>query len=112
MEGSAGVFFELKAQRRHHVEGGVKLGKILEDLHHAPVVLQGVQAGPRKHVATRFRVAVLRLVHVPEQDQMDLVHRGAGSRRAASGVLHSPIAPCAFLTATSSARYSVMPSSD
>src|SRR5262249_33960204 len=112
MEITAGVFLQLKAERRHHVEGGVKLGKILEDLHHAPVVLQGVQAGPGGHITTGFPVAGLRLGHLPEQDPMDFFYFRAGSPPAAAGVLHSPLAPCAFLTATSSAKFSVMPASD
>src|SRR4029453_11422925 len=71
-----------------------------------------MQAGPRQHIAARFRVAVLRLVHMPKHDEMDSVHRARRSGSAAVAVLHSRFAPCAFLTATLSAKYSVMRSSD
>src|SRR5260370_33624370 len=117
VEGAAGILLELQAERRHDVERGVEFRKFLEDLHHAPVILQGMQAGPRQDVAPGFRIAVLRLVHVPENDQMNLVHRekrsgGATTSASTGAVLHSRFAPCAFLTAISSVKFSVMHSSD
>src|SRR6266446_9654926 len=117
VERAAGIFFQLQTKPRHHVERGVKFRKFLEDLHHAPVIFQGMEAGPWQDVAPAFRVAVLRLVHVPENDQMDLVHRerrsGSAAISASAGaVLHSRFAPCAFLTAISSAKFFVMHSSD
>ena len=75
VEGATGVFFELQAQRRHHVKRGMKFRKFLEDLDHAPVIFKSMQTGPWQDVAPGFRITVLRLVHVPENHQMDLVHR-------------------------------------
>ena len=74
-----------------------------------PLVRAGASG---QDIAARFWVAILRLVHVPEHNQMDLIHRRLRSGSQAMAVLHSRFAPCAFLTAISSAKFSVMHSSD
>src|SRR5271169_4837759 len=54
-------------------------GKLLRQLHHAVVVLQGMQPYPGKAILAGDHVFVERLVHVPEQHQPDfrgiLAHR-------------------------------------
>ena len=77
VEFSTGIFLELRPERRHHVEGGMKTRKFLEYSHHTPVVLESVKPGPRQHIAARRRITILRLVHVPQHHQMDAVHRAA-----------------------------------
>ena len=67
VEFSARVFLDLHAERGHDVEGGVKFRRFLQHAHHAPVILEGVQPRPREHVAAGFRIAILRLMHVPQQ---------------------------------------------
>ena len=71
----AGIFFDLLGQQRDEIEGRVNPGEFLQNLHHAPVIFQGVQPGPRQHVLSRRGVAVLRLVHVPEDYEVDSAHR-------------------------------------
>src|SRR5438128_542000 len=73
---------------------------------------RGVKAGPREHVTARLGLSVLRLVHVPEDDEVDLIHRQSCSGDTAAVMLHSRFPPCAFLTAILSAKFSVMRSSD
>ena len=87
VEFTAGVFLELRGERRHYVERGVHGGKFLEHANHAPVVLERVQARPGKNVAARGRIAVLRLVHVPKQHEMDSRHACEAPNRPAAGVL-------------------------
>jgi len=79
-EAATGVLFELHAQRRHDVEGGMEVGEFAEDFDHAPVIFQGMQTRPREHVTPVFGVAVLRLMHVPQHDQMNPLHCSRLSR--------------------------------
>jgi hypothetical protein len=58
---------ELLDERGHQIEGEPQRGKFAGEGHHAPVVLQRVQAHPRQDVGARGSVHVVRLVHVPEQ---------------------------------------------
>ena len=74
VEISAGIFFELRPSARHHIEGGVELRKFVHHVHHAPVIFQSMQARPREHVAAAVRIAVLRLMHVPQDNQMNRLH--------------------------------------
>src|SRR5207237_10412631 len=66
--------FELPSESRNQIERGMKFGKLAKRLRHAVVVLEGVQARPRQNITARFRVLVLRLMHVPQHNQMDAVH--------------------------------------
>src|SRR5579862_1361533 len=68
IEFPAGVFLKLSSERGNDVERSVKLGKVSKRLHHAPIIFEGMEAGPRQHVAARFRISILRLVHVPQHD--------------------------------------------
>src|SRR5262249_6081465 len=108
MEDAACVFLELQSKRRHNIEGCVKSRKLLQNFHHTPVVLQGMQARPRQHIPPRFRIAVLRLMHVPQHNQVDPVHRPHRPLARLGGVLHSANASCASWIGTSSAKFFVM----
>src|ERR1700676_4395789 len=74
VEFSARIFLELRGERRHHIKCGMHGGKFFEDANHTPVVLECMQARPRKNVTARGGIAVLRLVHVPKQHEMDSRH--------------------------------------
>src|SRR5262245_11913031 len=58
---------QLHEERRHQVERGANLRELLQQRHHAVVVLQGMQANPRQDVLARDEVLVIGLVHVPEE---------------------------------------------
>jgi len=61
-------------QARARRESGVKIGEFAKHFDHTPVVFQRVQTRPRQDVAPAFRVAVLRLMHVPQHGQMNPLH--------------------------------------
>ncbi len=84
---AAGILFELRAQRGHDVKGGMHARKFLEHAYHAPVVLESMQPGPGQHIAAGGRVAVLRLMHMPENDQMNSVHIRSVPKHGAGSVL-------------------------
>src|SRR5262249_33077997 len=96
---SRGVFVHLRYHRGHEIEGLPDLRKLLEDAHHAVVVLERMHARPRKLVLARDEVLVIRLVHMPEETQVNSRHfvvglsmknrASAGSRGDASTVYHS-----------------------
>src|SRR5579884_11046 len=111
LEIAAGVFLKLRPERGNHVKRDVKFRESLEDPNHSPVVFQRVEAGPRKNVVLSLRVAVLRLMHVPKQNEMNAVHQACRSREKALGMLHSRFASCASWIVTSSAKFFVMRSS-
>src|SRR5712672_2060980 len=108
----AGIFFKLYAQCWNHVERGVKVGRFAQHLHHTPVVFQSVQSRPRQNILSGFRIAILRLVHVPQDHQVDAIHRRGPCQSESALVLHSAFLTCASWTATSSAKFSVMRSLD
>ena len=62
-----GERFELHEQRRHQVEGGFDRGELAQQRDHPPVILDGVEPHPGKHVLPRRQVLVKRLVHVPQK---------------------------------------------
>src|SRR5205823_14634256 len=64
---------QLLDQERREIHHGARGGAPLEVRRHVGVVLHRVQVGPGQLVLTGERIAVLRLVHVPQQD-----HRQAG----------------------------------
>ncbi len=72
---SGSVFLELRSQRRNNVEGRVHARKFLDHPNHAPIILERVKSSPRKHISSRRRVAILRLMHVPQHHQVYSVHR-------------------------------------
>src|SRR5271154_6100993 len=59
----AGVFLKLRPQRRHDIEGRMNARKFLKHTDHAPIVLERMKTGPRQHIASGRRIAILRLVH-------------------------------------------------
>ena len=81
---AAGVLLDLRGKRRDEIERRMDAGKFAKDFHHAPVVFEGVQARPGKQVLTGGRIAVLRLMHVPENDEIDAAHPGNPSALARS----------------------------
>jgi hypothetical protein len=85
MKSAAGVLLELANQRGNQVEGNVNTWKFPEQLHHSPIVFQRVQARPWQHESAGNRIAVFRLMHVPDQDKVNSIHMavpaGAGHAR-------------------------------
>src|SRR5258708_30534843 len=79
-ETAAGVLLELHAEGRDNGEGGMEVGKFAEHLDHAPIILEGMQARPGEDIASTFGVAVLRLMHVPQDNQMNPLHSSRLSR--------------------------------
>ena len=59
------IFGHLHHHRRHQVEGLADVGKLLQHLDHAVVVLERVHARPGQLVLARDQVLIKRLVHVP-----------------------------------------------
>src|ERR1700676_5391599 len=112
VEGAGGVFLELHAERWHDIECGAKAWHFATHLHHAPVILHGMEPRPRQNVLPGFRIAILRLVHVPQNHQVYAVHQKGPFRCESALVFHSPFSTCASWTATSSAKFLVMPSLD
>src|SRR6266480_4844518 len=80
IETAVGVLLQLHAEGRHDVEGGMEVGISAEHVDHSPVIFQGVQARPGEDIASAFRVAVLRLMHVPQDNQMNPLHCSRLSR--------------------------------
>ena len=104
----AGIFLELQAERRHHVERRVKPREFLKNLDHAPVILERVQSRPWQNVAASLGIAILRLVHVPQNNEINLVHRAHRAGWRSRGMLHFAFLSCASWIATSSAKFFVM----
>ena len=75
-----GKRLDLHDERRHEVERDADAGELLEQGHHAPVVLDGVQPDPRQDVLAGGEILVIRLVHVPQQRQF---HHHSGPAIAA-----------------------------
>ena len=70
--------FELHQERGHQIERDPDPGKLTQQRHHAPVVLQGMQPDPREDVLPREQVLVERLMHVPQDG--DARHNGSTVR--------------------------------
>src|SRR5256885_4276182 len=104
----AGIFLELQAERWNHVERRVKPREFLQNLDHAPVILERVQSRPGQNVAASLGIAILRLVHVPQNNEINLVHRAHRAGWRSRGMLHSAFVSCASWIATSSAKFFVM----
>ncbi len=66
----ARVLLDLFGEQRNDIECRVYARKFLQYFHHPPIVLQRVQPRPRQQVAPCRRVAILRLVHVPQNGQV------------------------------------------
>src|SRR6185369_18081595 len=63
--------FDLIEERRDEVERDLDARKTLEAPRHVHVVLGGVEPNPRQARAAAARIAIVGLVLVPEQDQLD-----------------------------------------
>jgi hypothetical protein len=65
------IVFELFEQYRHEIDHGTDLRMALQVRGHVAVVLQAVQIGPGQHEVAVAVIAVIRLVHVPEEDEVE-----------------------------------------
>jgi len=65
---SGHVVLDLRNERRHQVEGLVDVRELVQQLHHAVIILERVQARPGQAVLGGHQVLVVGLVHVPEKD--------------------------------------------
>ena len=68
------VILNLRNQRRDEVESLVNIGKLIQQLDHAVVVFEGVQADPRQTVLTRYQIFVVGLMLVPENNDAQSGH--------------------------------------
>src|SRR3954465_8857304 len=64
---SRGIILYLHHQRWNKIEILVNVGKFIQQLHHAVVVLERMQSNPRQTVFTRDQILVKRLVLMPEK---------------------------------------------
>ena len=65
--GSGDIILYLRDQRRNQIEGLMDIGKFVQQLHHAVIILQGVEAHPGQAVLAGDQVLVKRLVLVPQE---------------------------------------------
>lgn len=72
--GAAGVIADLLQQRRDKIEGLLYAGELVEQLHHAVVILQGMHADPREAVFAGGEVLIERLMHVPQKAESQYGH--------------------------------------
>ena len=68
----ARVILDLVEQHRHEIHHRPHSRMVLQVRRHVGVVLEGVQVGPRPAEFAAGEVPVIRLVHVPEKDQLEL----------------------------------------
>src|SRR5438876_10576517 len=76
----------LRNQRRDQIKREVDRGKLAQDGHHSPIVLERVQADPGHDVAALGQVLVKRLVHVPQKHEVRLGHILVGQLLSSSVV--------------------------
>ena len=81
---AAGILLDLGGERRNEIECRVNSGKFAKNPHHSPIIFQRVKPRPGKQVLTGRRVSILRLVHVPEDDEINAAHSGNASALAHS----------------------------
>ena len=74
VRGSGYVILNLADQRRNQVESLVDVGKFVEQLDHAVIIFEGMQANPGQTVFARDQVFVERLMLVPEDDDAQNRH--------------------------------------
>src|SRR6267378_2514146 len=72
---AGGVFLDLFHHRRDQVEGLMYRWKLAQELHHAVIILECVKARPRQLVFAGKQVLIDRLVHVPDEAEIDLGHQ-------------------------------------
>src|SRR5207248_568887 len=63
------VVLNLRDQRRHKIEVLVNVGKLIQQLHHAVIVFQCMEAYPGQAVFAGHQILVERLVLMPEKDK-------------------------------------------
>ena len=83
--------------------------KLLEDLDHAVVVLEGVHTRPGQFILAGYEVFVERLMHVPEEAEMDSRHELLVCQRAAQRAVinHAQRVSCRRGQRTTSRRFLV-----
>jgi hypothetical protein len=77
----AAVVLDLVEQHRHEIDHRADARMPLQMVGHVGVILDRMQVYPRQHVLVAGMVAVVRLVHVPEKDQIEALvgHVGGAS---------------------------------
>src|ERR1019366_1775672 len=68
------VLLHLRHHGGHEVKGLLKRGEFFEDAHHAVVIFERVHARPGELVLAGNKVLIKRLMHVPQEAQIDLRH--------------------------------------
>ena len=69
------VVIDLYDERRNQVEVLVDARELIQQLHHAVVILKRMHPDPRKTIFACDQILVERLVHVPEEYQTNGRHR-------------------------------------
>ena len=68
------VILDLHHERGHEIEVLVDVGELVQQLHHAVIIFECVQADPREAILARNQVLVVRLMLVPENDDAQCRH--------------------------------------
>ena len=71
MRRAGNIVLKLRDQGRHQVKRLVQPRKFIQQFHHAVIILERVQTHPGQAVFATDQVLVIRLVHVPEEQEMD-----------------------------------------
>jgi hypothetical protein len=79
-DAAGGELFQLQQQRRREVKGRASLRKSLQQEGHVEVGLGGVQTHPGHTRGPRERVRVIRLMHMPEEAELNGFHREVSCR--------------------------------
>src|SRR2546422_11553707 len=74
VRGSRNVVLDLGDQRRNQVESLMYVGKFVQQLDHAVIIFEGMQANPGQTVFARDQVFVKRLMLMPEDDDAQNRH--------------------------------------
>ncbi len=70
------VILDLVEQNGHKIHHGAHLGMTLQMSGHVGVILDGVQVCPGQNKIARFIIAVIWLVHMPEEDKINRFFHG------------------------------------
>ncbi len=88
------VILELVEQHRGEIDHRAHLGVILQVRSHVAVILDRMQVHPGLGIFAGGVIAVIRLVHVPQQDQIQLCIAAHGVRSFSAGAaLPGPASP-------------------
>ncbi len=81
---AGGKFFELQQERRGEIKRRAGVGKFVEQEGHIVIGLRGMQPDPGHTGGARDRVRVVRLVHVPEEAELNGFHQEVSCSLAGS----------------------------